>query len=173
MAAEKVLIIDDEENMRHLLSVILGKEGYKINQAKDGEDALSKIDQEDFDFILSDIRMPKMNGMQLLDELKKRKSDALCIVMSAYGNTETAIEVMKHGAYDYISKPFKPDEVVLTLRKAAERQMLYRENRALRSQNKKKYGLDSIIAKSSIMNDIFRSIEKISEYKSTILIMGE
>ena len=173
MQPEKVLIVDDEENMRHLLAVILDKEGYKIDEAKDGKDALGQLDRNEFDFILTDIRMPKMNGMDFLDELKKRNSDALCIVMSAYGNVDTAIEAMKKGAYDYISKPFKPDEVVLTLRKAAERQMLYRENRALKTQADKIYGLEGIIAQSRVMKEIFRSIEKIAEYKTTILITGE
>src|SRR5262245_7574989 len=112
--------------MRHLLSVILNREGYELDQAADGQEALERISQKEFYFLLTYVRMPKMNGMDLLDHLKSKRNDALCIVMSAYGNVDLAIEAMKKGAYDYISKPFKPDEVILTLRKAAERQRLFR-----------------------------------------------
>jgi len=105
MAAEKVLIIDDEENMRHLLSVILKKEGYRIDQAQNGQEALVILEKTDYDFILTDIRMPQMNGFDFLDRLKKRQSDSLCIVMSAYGSVDTAIEAMKKGAF--APKPLK------------------------------------------------------------------
>lgn len=173
MSGERVLIIDDEENMRHLLSVILAKEGYAIDQARDGQEALTRLRDKQFDFILTDIRMPKMNGFDLLDNLQSQQVDALCIVMSAYGNVDTALEAMKKGAYDYISKPFKPDEVVLTLRKAAERQRLSRENRLLRSQAPKPVGFEAIITRSPALQNILRAVDKIAEYKSTILIMGE
>ena len=170
---DRILVVDDEENMRHLLSVILEKEGYHIDEASNGKDALQFLDHQHYDFILTDIRMPKMNGLEFLENLTKLQTDALCIVMSAYGNVDTAIEAMKKGAYDYISKPFKPDEVILTLRKAGERQKLYRENKHLKYEVNKVHSIDSIISKSPLMLNILRAIEKISEYKTTILITGE
>jgi two-component system response regulator AtoC len=117
--------------------------------------------------------MPKMGGLDLLATLKAKHNDATVIVMSAYGNMDLAIEAMKAGAYDYVQKPFKPDEVVLALRKAEERELLKRENRALREEIRKEHRFEQILAKSSNMQDIFRTITKIADYKTTVLVTGE
>jgi len=117
--------------------------------------------------------MPKMGGLDLLTTLKAKGNDATVIVMSAYGNMDLALEAMKAGAYDYVQKPFKPDEVVLALRKAEERELLRRENRALRDEIRKEHRFDDILAKSQKMLDIFRTITKIAEYKTTVLVAGE
>src|SRR6185503_16893238 len=114
-----------------------------------------------------------MGGLDLLATLKAKHNDATVIVMSAYGNMDLAIEAMKAGAYDYVQKPFKPDEVVLALRKAEERELLKRENRALREEIRKEHRFEQILAKSSNMQDIFRTITKIADYKTTVLITGE
>src|SRR4030043_523380 len=121
MIPKRILIIDDEENFRHLLSVILVKEGYEVETASNGEEGLQKALSSPFDQILCDIRMAGMEGLEFLKEVKKTEVEATIIVMSAYGTVDIAIEAMKLGAYDYISKPFKPDEIILTLRKAEER----------------------------------------------------
>src|SRR5262245_41664883 len=113
----QVLIVDDEENMRHLLEVILKREGYDVRSVASGTEALKAIDAVETDFVLSDVRMPRMGGLDLLDTLQKRKNPPTIIMMSAYGTVDSAIDAMKRGAYDYISKPFKPDEVVLVLKK--------------------------------------------------------
>lgn len=169
----RVLIIDDEENFRHMLSVILKKEGYDVEAALNGEEALQKIGLSPFDQILCDIRMPKMDGLQFLHEVKKMGVDSAIIMMSAYGTVDIAIEAIKLGAYDYISKPFKPDEIILTLKKAEERERLRRENEFLRKEVKKEYSFENIISKNKMMQRIFEVIKKVAQYKSTILITGE
>jgi two-component system response regulator AtoC len=169
----RVLIIDDEENFRHMLSVILKKEGYDVEAALNGEEALQKIGLSPFDQILCDIRMPKMDGLQFLHEVKKMGVDSPIIMMSAYGTVDIAIEAIKLGAYDYISKPFKPDEIILTLKKAEERERLRRENEFLRKEVKKEYSFENIISKNKMMQRIFEVIKKVAQYKSTILITGE
>ncbi len=125
------------------------------------------------DVVLTDVRMPKMGGLDLLQTLRAKGNDATVIVMSAYGNMDLAIEAMKVGAYDYVQKPFKPDEVVLALRKAEEREALRRENRALRDEIRKEHRFEDILAKSARMQEIFRTIAKIADYKTTVLVTGE
>ena len=125
------------------------------------------------DVVLTDVRMPKMGGLDLLSTLKAKGNEATVIVMSAYGNMDLALDAMKAGAYDYVQKPFKPDEVVLALRKAEERELLRRENRALRDEIRKEHRFEDILAKSARMQDIFRTITKIAEYKTTVLVTGE
>jgi two-component system response regulator AtoC len=125
------------------------------------------------DVVLTDVRMPKMGGLDLLSTLKAKGNDATVIVMSAYGNMDLALDAMKAGAYDYVQKPFKPDEVVLALRKAEERELLRRENRALRDEIRKEHRFEDILAKSARMQEIFRTITKIAEYKTTVLVTGE
>jgi two-component system, NtrC family, response regulator AtoC len=169
----RVLVVDDEENIRLVLRTLLKKHGYEVELADSGEAALASLDSFDPDVILTDVRMPRMGGLDLLGALKAKQHPATVIVMSAYGNVDLAIEAMKAGAYDYVSKPFKPDEIVLALRKAEERESLRRENRALREQMQKDAQFSSIIAKSREMTDIFRTITKIADFKTTVLITGE
>ena len=173
MIPKRVLIVDDEENFRHMLSVILKKEGYDVEAASNGEEALQKVTLSPYDQVLCDIRMPKMDGLDFLNEAKKAGVDATIIMMSAYGTVDIAIEAIKLGAYDYISKPFKPDEVILTLKKAEERERLRRENELLRKEVKKEYSFENIISKNKQMQKIFEVITKVAQYKSTILITGE
>jgi two-component system response regulator AtoC len=173
MIPKRVLIVDDEENFRHMLSVILKKEGYDVEAASNGEEALQKISLSPFDQILCDIRMPKMDGLEFLNETKKTGVDSTIIMMSAYGTVDIAIEAIKLGAYDYISKPFKPDEIILTLKKAEERERLRRENEFLRKEVKKEYSFENIISKNKMMQKMFEVIKKVAQYKSTILITGE
>jgi two-component system response regulator AtoC len=173
MIPKRVLIVDDEENFRHMLSVILKKEGYDVEAASNGEEALQRIALSPFDQILCDIRMPKMDGIEFLNEAKKAGVDSTIIMMSAYGTVDIAIEAIKLGAYDYISKPFKPDEIILTLRKAEERERLRKENELLRKEVKREYSFENIISKNKAMQRIFEVIKKVAQYKSTILITGE
>jgi two-component system response regulator AtoC len=168
-----VLVVDDEENLRLVLRTLLRRNGYEVETAASGDEALGLVDTFGPDVILTDVRMPKMGGLDLLATLKAKGNDATVIVMSAYGNMELAIEAMKAGAYDYVQKPFKPDEIVLALRKAEERELLRRENRALREEIRKEHKFGDILAKSGAMQDIFRTIAKISEFKTTVLVTGE
>jgi len=173
MIPKRILIVDDEENFRHMLSVILKKEGYDVEAASNGEEALQKVTLSPYDQVLCDIRMPKMDGLDFLNEAKKAGVDSTIIMMSAYGTVDIAIEAIKLGAYDYISKPFKPDEVILTLKKAEERERLRKENELLRKEVKKEYSFENIISKNKQMQKIFEVITKVAQYKSTILITGE
>jgi len=169
----RVLVVDDEENLRLVLRTLLRRHGYEVETAPTGEEAVTLVDSFGPDVVLTDVRMPKMGGLDLLATLKAKGNEATVIVMSAYGNMDLAIEAMKAGAYDYVQKPFKPDEVVLALRKAEERESLRRENRALRDEIRKEHRFEDILAKSGKMQDIFRTIAKIAEYKTTVLVTGE
>ena len=173
MERKKILVIDDEESMRHMLTLILKREGYEAQAVEKGSEALKLVDSESFDFILSDVVMPEMDGLALLQALKQKKVEATLIMMSAYGNMDTAVEAMKRGAYDYISKPFKPDEILLTLRKAEERENLRQENIRLQRELIREYSFGNIVGKSPKISQVFETIKKISEYKASVLIMGE
>jgi len=173
MIPRRILIVDDEASFRNVLTVILRKEGYEVEGATNGEEGLNKISNAAFDHVLCDIRMPKMDGLEFLRESQKAGAEAPVIMMSAFGTVDTAIEAMKLGAYDYISKPFKPDEVILTLKKAEERERLRKENELLRRQVKKEYSFENIVSKNDKMNKLFEIIKKVAPYKSTILITGE
>jgi two-component system response regulator AtoC len=169
----RILIVDDEENIRLVLRTLLRRHGYEVEAAASGEEALPLVDSFGPDVVLADVRMPKMGGLDLLATLRAKGHDATVIVMSAYGNIDQAIDAMKAGAYDYIQKPFKNDEVVLALKKAEERETLRRENRALREEIRKESRYEDILAKSQKMQDIFRTITKIADYKTTVLVTGE
>ncbi len=169
----RVLVVDDEENLRLVVRTFLKREGYEVEVAATGEDALALVETFGPDVILTDVRMPKMGGLDLLSTLKAKGNDCTVIVMSAYGNVDLALEAMKAGAYDYIQKPFKAEEVVLTLRKAEEREALRRENRALRQEIRKENLFEDLLAKSPPMQAIFKTVTKIADYKTTALITGE
>jgi two-component system response regulator AtoC len=173
VSIERVLVVDDEENIRLTLSLLLKKEGFVVSTAEDGEAAYEMIAKGEFDIVLCDVRMPKLTGIELLARLEADDLHTTVIVMSAYGNVESAIEAMKAGAYDYISKPFKKDEVLLTLHKARERQRLARENRALREAQQRQFSFDRIIARSEAMKRVFHTIRKVADYPTTILVTGE
>jgi two-component system response regulator AtoC len=168
-----VLIVDDESSMRHLLSVILADRGYEARAVSTAEEALKELAARDHDLVLTDVRMPGMGGLALVRELQRTTPDLLVVVMSAYGSHDTAIEAMKAGAYDYLGKPFKPDDVVLVLRKAEERERLGRENRRLRSELASAYRPESLVARSEAMQVVLRQLRKVAPQKTTVLLEGE
>jgi two-component system response regulator AtoC len=169
----RVLVVDDEENIRLVLRTLLKRHGYEVETAPGGEEALNLVETFGPDVVITDVRMPRMGGMDLLSTLRAKGNEATVIVMSAYGNLDQAIDAIKAGAYDYIQKPFKPDEVVLALRKAEERESLRRENRVLREEIRREHKFEDILAKSAVMQNVFRTIAKIANYKTTVLITGE
>jgi len=176
MTKKHILIIEDEAGMRHMLEVLLRKSGYEVTTAVDGREGLKAIEREAFHFILCDIKMPRMDGMAFLESAVDKVTNATVIMMSAYGTVDTAIEAMKLGAYDFISKPFKTDEVLLTLKKAEERERLKSENVRLKDQIQrieKSYNFSNIVAKSKVMQSIFDLVKKVADYKTTVLISGE
>lgn len=171
----RVLVVDDEESMRHMLSIILKKEGYDIVCAEGGEQALKILGKDEFDFVVCDIKMPGIDGVEFLKRLKTEQdiiSQPTIVMMSAYGTIDMAIECMRLGAYDYISKPFKADEMILTLKKAEERERLKSENLRFKQALQAEYDFKNIIAKSHQMLEIFQLIKKVADYNTTVLITG-
>jgi two-component system response regulator AtoC len=174
----RVLIVDDEQNLRHMLQTLLKREGYEPVGVASVEGALMEIEDRPYDIVITDLRMPGQSGMDLVDEIRRRNIDTTVVVMTAYGSRDIAIEAMKRGAYDYISKPFEADELVLLLRKAEERERLFRENQSLHKQiraggQEPETGLGELVAHSRQMLDMFRTVRKIAEFKTTVLIDGE
>jgi two-component system, NtrC family, response regulator AtoC len=168
-----VLVADDDASMRHLLAVILRDHGYEASVVADGEEALRELASREYDVLLTDVRMPRMDGLSLLGEVRRRHPDLTVVVMTAYGSHEAAIEAMKAGAYDWVSKPFRPDEVVLVLKKAEERERLARENRRLRSELDREYGLERMVSVSAAMAEVLRQVRKVAPIKTTVLVSGE
>ena len=168
----RILIVDDEENIRHMLSILLQKEGYEVSAVGDGEEALKSLLAQQWDLALCDVRMPKMGGLELIDAVVARDISTTVIAMSAFGNREMAVEALKRGAYDYIDKPFKRDEILLTLAKAEERLQLKRENASLRAGEADGV-FQGLVGSSEPMRALFETLSKVARYKSTVLITGE
>jgi two-component system response regulator AtoC len=173
MALRSILIVDDEEPIRQVLTEVLGGSGYVVRAAADGEEALRELSANDYDAVVTDVRMPRMDGLSLVRAIQQVAPETTVIVMSAYGSHDLAIEAMKAGAYDYLGKPFRPDEVLLVLRKAEERERLRAENRWLRREIEAARGHAAIIAESPAMKDVLRVVSKVAPAKTTVLITGE
>ena len=169
----RVLVVDDEENLRLVLRTLLRKHGYEVEVAENAEQALAVLTSFDPHFVLADVRMPGMGGIELCGEIRARSSTASVIVMSAYGSVDLALSAIKAGAYDYIAKPFKQDEVLLALRKAEERDALLRENRLLRQAARSGHSFVGLLGKSAPITRVFQLIEKVAEHRTTVLIQGE
>ncbi len=173
---KRILVIDDEENMRHMLKTMLNRYGYATTTAQDGAEGLAKLADGQFDFILCDIKMPQMNGMEFLKAGRGRLHATTVIMMSAYGSIDMAIEAMKLGAYDFVSKPFKNEEIRLTIKKAEERERLKKENielkdRILRVGGSLSFG--NMVGRSPAIQTVFSMALKVARFDSTVLITGE
>jgi two-component system, NtrC family, response regulator AtoC len=176
MSAKSVLIVDDEENMGHMLQVMLRKAGFVAETASNGLEALKTMEKAHYDYVLCDLKMPTMDGMNFLKAAREKYPEKTYIMMSAYGTVDTALDAIKLGAYDYISKPFKQDEVLLTLKKAEERERLKAENQELKakiSEIEQKYSFNNIISRSEAMARVFDLVRTVSDHKTTVLITGE
>lgn len=169
----KILIVDDEKSMREFLSIVLSKEGYTVFTAADGEEALQQVEKDIFDLVITDIKMPKLSGLEVLKGVKEVSPDTIVLMITAFATTETAIEAMKQGAYNYLIKPFKIDEVKLIIRNALEKQSLRKENSQLRHSLNELVSPRNIIGKSEALSKILDMIEKVSDSASNILITGE
>jgi two-component system, NtrC family, response regulator AtoC len=169
----RVLVVDDEENIRLVLQTLLRKHDYEVRVAESAERALALASSFEPDFVLADVRMPGMSGIELCGALASNGHETTVIVMSAYGSVELALEAIKAGAYDYIAKPFKQDEVLLVLAKAEEREALRRENRALKEAARQDRTLTSLLGQSAAIARVLRLIDKVAEYRTTVLIQGE
>lgn len=173
MSNGRILVVDDEAGLRHTLELILTDEGYEVLTATDGEEALRLAVTEGPEMILCDIRMPKLDGLRFVERYKEAGGTALIIMMSAYGTRETAIDAMRLGAYDYISKPFNADEVLLTIRKAEERETLQREVVRLRARVGEVEGFDQVIGRSDAFREVMDLAVRVAPYPTTVLITGE
>jgi DNA-binding NtrC family response regulator len=170
---KKVLIVDDEPGLRQSLGLLLTDAGYAVTAEQNGRRALERAIADTFDLVLCDVRMPEMDGLTFLRNYRQRGGSALVIVMSAYGGEDAAIAAMKEGAYDYLPKPFRPDEVVLTLRKAEERERLRQEVAGLRAQLAAGPGERGLIVESAAMRQALELVARVAEHNTTVLITGE
>ncbi len=170
---KRVLVVDDEPGLRQSLGLLLTDAGYTVTAEQDGKRALERAVAEAFDLVLCDVRMPEMDGLTFLRSYRQRGGNALVIVMSAYGGEDAAIAAMQEGAYDYLPKPFRPDEVVLTLRKAEERERLRQEVAGLRAQLAAGPAERGLIAESAAMRQALALVARVAEHNTTVLITGE
>jgi DNA-binding NtrC family response regulator len=166
-------IIDDEPIIHEVLGDLLTTEGYEVESSFCGEDALEKYTPDTYDLILLDLLMPGMNGIEVLSKIKKIDPQAVIIIITAYASVESAISAMKKGAFDYIQKPFKHDELLLTIKRAREHKKLQDENIRLKDELKGKFSFENIIGKSRVMNKVFETIKAAAPTRSTILLQGE
>jgi two-component system, NtrC family, response regulator PilR len=169
----RILIVEDEKSMREVLRILLEEENYVVSTAADGLEGLSYIEKDIFDLVVSDIKMPRLDGFGLLKKIKDLSPDTLVIMVTAFGTTESAIEAMKLGAYDYINKPFNIDEIRLIVRKAIEKKRLSEEISLLRQKVESTYSLQNIIGQSPQMQELFKLIPRIAQSNSNVLITGE
>ena len=170
---KKVLVVDDEPGLRQSLGLLLTDAGYTVTAEQDGKRALERALAEAFELVLCDVRMPEMDGLTFLRSYRQRGGTALVIVMSAYGGEDAAIAAMKEGAYDYLPKPFRPDEVVLTLRKAEERERLRQEVAGLKAQLAAGPAERGLVAESAGMRQALALVARVAEHNTTVLITGE
>lgn len=168
-----ILIVDDELSMREFLTILLEREGYRVEQAETAVVALSLLENDEFDLVISDICMPGLSGLTLLGKIKQINPDTAVLMVTAFSTAEQAVEAMKLGAYDYIAKPFKVEEIKILVRNALEKRSLQRENSRLRQEIRKENDFSGLIGKSRIMRDIYSLIEKVAVSTANVLILGE
>jgi two-component system response regulator PilR (NtrC family) len=169
----RVLVVDDEQSMRELLAIMLRQVGYEVTAADGGEAAIKALETDTFDLVITDLRMRKADGLAVLRAAKEHSPRTVVLVVTAFASTETAVEAMKLGAYDYVTKPFKLDELKLTIANALERKRLQEENLALKRQLRIERGFENFIGRSRKMLDVFETIRKTADSGSTVMITGE
>ncbi len=168
-----ILVVEDDQKMRNALQMILNKEGYQVEALESAEEDLERFRVRTYDLLISDIKLPGLDGMELLTAIRNFNPSTSIIMITAYATVDQAVIAMKAGAEDYISKPFNLEEIRIVVRKVRERQELIKQNRFLHQQLERKYHFENIIASSEKMTDLFRTIQKIKDSKSTVLITGE
>ena len=173
MPDTRVLVVDDERSMRELLAIMLRQAGHDVTVADGGEAAIKALKSDTFDLVITDLRMREVDGLAVLRAAKEQSPQTVVLVITAFASTETAVEAMKLGAYDYLTKPFKVDEIKLTIANALERKRLQDENQALKRQLRRERGFENFLGKSPQMLDIFETIRKAADSVSTVLITGE
>lgn len=169
----RILVVDDEESIREFLEIMLKKEGYEITLAEDGQKAKELLAKKSFDMIISDLQMPHVTGIELLKHVKDTAPEIVFMMITAFGTTETAVEAMKMGAYDYITKPFKIDEVRLNIQNALRSRNLEVENRSLKKELTKEYSFQNMVGNSPAMHAIFDMVKRVSQTPTNVLVTGE
>jgi two-component system response regulator PilR (NtrC family) len=172
-APVRVLVVDDEEVIRDVLETLLAREGYEVTAVSDATQAIGVFETEPFDVVLLDLMLPDRPGLEVLRELRLRDSDVVVVIVTAYSSIEGAIEAMRDGAFHYIPKPFQNEEVLLTVHKGAEARRLTEENRRLKEELSRRYGLGRIVGKSETMRKVFELVRLAGPSRSTILVEGE
>ncbi len=170
---QNILIVDDESTIRDTLSLILKEEGYETQTAANGLEALNKIKELNFDLVITDLKMPKVDGLELMEKLKEISPKTSVIVITAYATLESAIQALRLGAYDYIIKPLDFDDVILRIKRLMEHRELEQENEFLRQEVQEKFSFSNIIGESPQMKEVFRLIEKVAATKGNVLITGK
>jgi two-component system response regulator PilR (NtrC family) len=173
MRSARILVVDDERSIRDLLDITLKQEGYEVTLADGGEAALRALDADAFDLVVTDLRMRTVDGLGVLRAVKDRAPGTAVLLVTAFASTDTAIEAMKLGAYDYVTKPFKLDELRLTIANALERKRLQEENQALRRQLHRELGFANFVGRSPKMLEIFETVRKVADSPSNVMITGE
>lgn len=169
----RILVVDDEESIREFLEIMLKKEGYEVTTAEDGARAKDILSKKSFDMIISDLQMPNMTGIELLKHVKESYPETVFMLITAFGTTETAVEAMKMGAYDYVTKPFKIDEVRMNVANALRAQNLEVEVRSLKKELVREYSFQNMVGNSQAMHSIFDLIKRVSQAPTNILVTGE
>ena len=170
----RILIVDDERSLREFLEILLRKDGYDVTIAGGGAEAIAALESgAEFDLVLTDLMMPHVNGMAVLEAVKERSPDTQVLMMTAYATADTAIEAMKKGAFDYLQKPFKVDEIQVVIHKALAQRRLVEENRQLRAQVHKQYSFHNIVGRSSRMQQVFELVRRVADTRTSVLITGE
>lgn len=169
----RILVVDDEESIREFLEIMLKKEGYEITLAEDGQKAKDLLTKKTFDMIISDLQMPHVTGIELLKHVKESYPDTVFMLITAFGTTETAVEAMKMGAYDYLTKPFKIDEVRLNIQNALRSRNLEVENRSLKKELVKEYSFQNMVGNSPAMHSIYDMVKRVAQTPTNVLITGE
>ncbi len=173
MSKYRILVVDDEESIREFFEIMLKREGYEVVTASNGREGLEALKSSPADLVISDIQMPEMSGLDLLAKGRELDPEMVCIMITAFGSTDTAVEAMKLGAYDYIQKPFKIDEVKIIVQQALEKRSLKMENALLKKELGTKYAFDNIIGSAPPMLRIYEMVKRVANTKSSVLITGE
>ena len=170
---EKILVVDDERSLREVMSIMLKRAGYEVTEASDGEQAICQVGKEIYDLVITDLRMPKADGMDVLKAVKSLSPETVVLVVTAFGTADSAVEAMKQGAYDYLTKPFQVDEVQLIIRNALEKRRLSTENMLLKREFASQSSFAQIVGQSEAMQKVFDVVRKVADSKSNVLICGE
>jgi two-component system response regulator AtoC len=169
----EILVVDDDARMRELVAKVLAREGYAVRALARAQEVLRALEEGPADLVISDIQMPEMDGLTLLHEVRRISSETSMLLMTAFGSIDSAVQAMKAGAYDYLTKPFKMDEIVVVVRRAMEERRLRAEVRALREEVRTTYNFANILGKSKPMRELFALIKKVAGSRSTVLIQGK